>query len=105
MKHLFKTVSAVDVLDDGFLLRVHFTDGKVNDINFEPVLYGELYGPLRHRELFEQVSVDREVGTLVWPNGADFDPDMLYQWNEYVDAFSNQMKISDQSVKNKPVTH
>ena len=46
------------------------------------MLYGELYSPLRNRELFEQVTVDQEVGTIVWPNGADFDPDMIYLWEE-----------------------
>ena len=29
-------------------------------------------------EFFKQVSVDREAGTLVWPNGVDFCPDVLY---------------------------
>jgi hypothetical protein len=29
-------------------------------------------------EFFKQVTVDREAGTLVWPNGVDFCPDVLY---------------------------
>ncbi len=97
MKHLFKKVSAVDVLDVGFVLRLYFNDGKIKDVNVEPVLYGELYAPLRRKELFEQVIIDQEAGTVVWPNGADFDPDMLYQWEEYVHAFSVQMKKAGQS--------
>ena len=92
MKHLFRKVSSVDVLNDGFVLRVHFDDGTVKNIDVEPVLYGELYGSLRVKELFDKVTVDDEVGTLVWPNGADFDPDMLYLWEEYVDTFAAQMK-------------
>jgi hypothetical protein len=90
MKHLFIKVSAVEVLD-GCSLRVHFENGTVRDINLEPVLYGELYEPLRNRALFIQVSVDNEVGTIVWPNGADFDPDLLYCWDEHIEAFTNQM--------------
>jgi len=97
MKHQFRRVSAVDLLDDGYVMRVHFNDGSIKDINVEPVLFGELYGPLRRRDLFEQVSVDHEVGTVVWPNGADFDPDMLYLWEKYVDAFSTQIKKSGRS--------
>ena len=63
-----RRVTAVEVPDNGFLLLVHFDDGTVKNINLEPVLYGELYGPLRNRELFDKVTVDDEVGTLVWPN-------------------------------------
>jgi hypothetical protein len=28
--------------------------------------------------LFAQVAVDRELGTIGWPNGADLDPDVLH---------------------------
>ena len=57
-----------------YTLRVIFDDATEQVIDFEPVLRGELYGPLRDPALFNQVALDREVGTLVWPNGADFDP-------------------------------
>jgi hypothetical protein len=30
--------------------------------------------------LFRQVRIDSEAGTLVWPNGADFDPATLHDW-------------------------
>ena len=42
-------------------------------VNFQPVLKGEVYGPLRDTAVFDQVSIDPEAHTLVWP-GADFDP-------------------------------
>lgn len=29
--------------------------------------------------MFRGVTVDPEAGTLVWPNGADLDPDVLYE--------------------------
>ena len=41
-----------------FTLRVRFDDETEQTIDFRPVLEGELYGPLRERELFDQVRVD-----------------------------------------------
>jgi len=63
-------------------LRVGFEDGTVQEIDFRPVLKGELYGPLRDINLFNRVQIDPEVHTLVWPNGADFDPATLHDWPE-----------------------
>lgn len=63
-----------------YTLRVRFDDSTVQTIDFAPVLAGELYGPLRALEVFNRVSIDPEVRTLVWPNGADFDPAMLHDW-------------------------
>lgn len=63
-------------------LKVGFNDGSSRQIDFRPALVGEIYGPLRDLKLFEQVSLDREVHTLVWPNGADFDPATLHDWPE-----------------------
>jgi len=63
-----------------FTLEVVFNDGTSQVINFLPVLRGDLYGPLRNPSVFDQVSIDPEVHTLVWPNGADFDPAILHDW-------------------------
>ena len=65
-----------------FTLRVVFDDGVTQVIDFTPVLEGGLYGPLRNPSLFNQVRVDPEAHTLVWPNGADFDPAILHNWPE-----------------------
>lgn len=61
-----------------YTLRVTFEDDAEQVIDFLPVLQGEIFGPLRDLELFERVRIDEEVHTLVWPNGADFDPATLY---------------------------
>lgn len=67
-----------------YTLRVQFDDGTEQVINFRPVLAGELFGPLRDLTVFNQVRIDPEVYTLVWPNGADFDPATLHDWPKYV---------------------
>ncbi|MBL7164629.1 MAG: DUF2442 domain-containing protein [Anaerolineales bacterium] len=63
-----------------YTLLVTFDDGTKQTINFEPVLYGEVYGHLKDIELFNQVRLDEEIRTLIWPNGADFDPWVLHEW-------------------------
>ena len=63
-------------------MRVCFDDNTERVIDFEPILRGEMYGPLRDLEVFNGVRLDREVYTLVWPNGADFDPATLHDWPE-----------------------
>ncbi len=68
-----------------YTLQVRFDDNTEQSINFQPVLAGELYGPLQDLSLFNQVQIDPEVQTLVWPNGADFDPATLHDWWEHVD--------------------
>lgn len=69
-----------------YTLRVKFDDGTEHLIDFRPILAGELYGPLRDLTLFNQVQLDPEVQTLVWPNGADFDPATLHDWPQHLDA-------------------
>ena len=71
-----------------FVLRVDFDDGTEQAIDFRPVLAGELFGPLADLSLFNQVAIDPEVQTLVWPNGADFDPATLHDWPDHVDALA-----------------
>lgn len=69
-----------------YTLRIAFDDDSVQTIDFWPLLRGELYGPLRDLNLFNQVRLDAEAGTLVWPNGADFDPATLHNWVEVREA-------------------
>jgi hypothetical protein len=73
-------------------LQVRFNDATEQSIDFEPMLAGKIYGPLRDPELFKQVRIDPEVHTLVWPNGADFDPATLHDWPQYVEALTARAK-------------
>ena len=65
-----------------YTLWIKFNDGSERKINFEPVLHGEVFGPLRDLALFNQVRLDQQARTLVWPTGADFDPETLHNWDE-----------------------
>jgi hypothetical protein len=69
-----------------YTLRVGFDDETDRLIDFQPILAGELYGPLHDPTVFDQVQLDPEVQTLVWPNGADFDPATLHDWPQHLEA-------------------
>ncbi|MDX6527936.1 MAG: hypothetical protein QOH41_226 [Blastocatellia bacterium] len=78
-----------------YTLRVTFDDESEQVINFKPVLAGDLFGPLRDLDLFNKVTLDPEAHTLVWPNGADFDPATLHDWPEHVGALEKQAQRWD----------
>ena len=74
------------VIGPDYVLEVKFDDGAERTIDFEPILLGPLFGPLRDLHLFRQARVDEDLGTIVWPNGADIDPGVLYDRPQHVDA-------------------
>ena len=69
---------------------VGFDDGTRQVIDFQPILAGELLGPLRNLAVFNQVRLGPEVHTLVWPNGADFDPATLHDWPQHAPALQSR---------------
>ncbi|MEP7308356.1 MAG: DUF2442 domain-containing protein [Acidobacteriota bacterium] len=79
MTHPIHRVARFEIVGP-YTLCVAFTDGMTQEIDFQPVLHGALFGPLRDLEVFNAVILDQEVGTLTWPNGADFDPATLHEW-------------------------
>jgi len=87
MSHAIQRVQSFAIVAP-YTLKVDFGDGTSRRIDFAPVLKGEIYGPLRDLKLFEQVALDREVHTLVWPNGADFDPATLHDWPQRPEEIS-----------------
>jgi uncharacterized protein DUF2442 len=87
MVHAIHRVSAFSIVGP-YTLAVAFSDGTEQRIDFEPVLRGALFGPLRDLATFSRVALDREAGTLVWPNGADFDPATLHDWPAIRDEFA-----------------
>jgi hypothetical protein len=84
MGHRIYRVTAFEIVAD-YALRIHFDDGTEQVIDFEPVLYGPVFEPLRNLELFNQVKLVEEVGCLEWPTDADFDPETLRNWPDYKD--------------------
>lgn len=73
-------VRAVEHLG-GHRLRLTFADGLTGDVDLTSRFTGALgpvFEPLREVDYFARVTVDRELGTIVWPNGADLAPEVLH---------------------------
>lgn len=62
-----------------YILWLRFADGTTGEVDIAPSFKGPVFEPLRNVEFFKQVRVDPELGTIVWPNGADVAPETLYE--------------------------
>lgn len=72
-------VVAVKVVGD-HRLRLEFEDGAEGDIDLSSWRWSGVFEPLADRDYFRQVKLDEELGTIVWPNGADIAPETLHAW-------------------------
>ena len=63
-----------------YRLALTFTNGEQGEIDLRDRVVGRggVFQPLEQIAFFKQVAVEPESGTLVWPNGVDLDPDVLY---------------------------
>jgi hypothetical protein len=79
MKMMFPRVTTVRHIKD-YCLELSFADGTTGQIDFKHRIVGRggVFQPLEDAEFFTQVRVEPEAGTIVWPNGVDFCPDVLY---------------------------
>ncbi len=91
MSHAIHRVELFEIVGP-YTLALRFEDGTEQRIDFRPVLEGELFGPLQNPRVFNAVSLDKEVGTLTWPNGADFDPATLHDWPQVRDELARMAR-------------
>jgi hypothetical protein len=63
----------------GYRIYLRFEDGVEGELDLRRMLeFTGVFEPLRDAKEFAKVRVNPEIGTIVWPNGADLDPDVLY---------------------------
>ena len=67
------------VVVNDFVLKLEFDDGTVKSVDVKPLLTGPVFQPLHDPQFFAKVSIDPISQTVVWPNGADFAPEALYE--------------------------
>ncbi len=58
---------------------LQFEDDIEGEVDLAAELWGEVFEPLKDPAEFRKLKLDEELGTVVWPNGADFAPEFLYQ--------------------------
>jgi uncharacterized protein DUF2442 len=63
---------------DGYKITLTFNDNKTKIVDLEVYLDRGIFLQLREIEYFKKVQLNKEAGTIVWPNDADFCPDVLY---------------------------
>ena len=67
----------------GHVVRLRFGDGTAGEIDLGPALRGLIFEALRDEAFFKRFAIHPEFHTLVWPNGADFDPAILHDWPDH----------------------
>jgi hypothetical protein len=82
-------VTSAEVLGH-YRLRLGFSDGSSHDVDLTGELRGPVFEPLADPDFFAEVRVDDELGTVVWPNGADLDPLVLHGDFEPASRFVNR---------------
>lgn len=64
---------------ENYILYLAFEDGVAGEVNIaDLVKFTGVFAPLADKAYFDQVQVIAELGTIIWPNQADLDPDVLY---------------------------
>ncbi len=71
-------IVAVSVVRHG-VLRLTFADGLSGELDVLERMRGPVFDEARTPAGFAKASVDGEIGTVIWPGGADLAPDTLYE--------------------------
>ena len=72
-------ITAVRHIDE-YRIALTFSDGVAGEVDLrrDIVNRGGVFRQLEDLACFARVRVDPEAGTIVWANGVDLDPDVLY---------------------------
>ena len=61
-----------------YILHLRFSDGTEGEVNLEQELEGEIFRPLKELTYFRKFTLNPDLHTVTWPNGADFAPEFLH---------------------------
>jgi hypothetical protein len=75
---MLRDVVEVEPVGD-YRLRLKFDNGVEGELDFANLLsFRGVFAPCKDPEFFRSVRVNPDIGTICWPNDADWDPVVLY---------------------------
>ncbi len=74
---MFLHVTSAKYLED-YKIKVSFNNGRKGIADLSSALKGKQFELLKNKIEFANFSVDNELGTIVWSNGADFAPEFIF---------------------------
>ena len=77
-----------------YMVEVSFNIGRTGVANLSDALKGSVFESLKNKSNFSSFTVDEELETIVWSNGADLAPEYVY-----FQAFKNEPELQSQFKK------
>lgn len=62
-----------------YTVLLRFNDGTEGPVDLKDALWGPVFESLKQVELFGKFKLSESLGTITWPNEADFAPEFLKQ--------------------------
>ncbi len=87
---MFLHVTNAKYLED-YKVEVSFNNGRKGVADLIDALEGPVFGLLKNKSEFSRFIVDKELETIVWPNGADLAPEYIF-----FQAFKNEPELQAQ---------
>lgn len=87
---MFLHVTNARYVED-YKIEVSFNNGRKGVADLSDALKGSVFASLKNTSAFSSFTVDKELETLVWPNGADLAPEYIY-----FQAFKNEPELQSQ---------
>ncbi len=87
---MFLHVINASYIED-YKIEVSFNNGRKGVADLSGSLKGSVFESLRDKSKFSSFTVDKELETIVWSNGADLAPEYIY-----FQAFKNESKLQPQ---------
>jgi hypothetical protein len=87
---MFLHVTNAIYIED-YKIEVSFNNGRKGVVDLSSSVKGSIFEELRNKSKFSSFTVDKELETIVWSNGADLAPEYIY-----FQMFKNESKLQPQ---------